>query len=414
MSDSMWRIASRRRSQRHESRDGCAQRAHPWEGGAGPRKPSRQAWVAWGVLGLLLPATAGAQGQPIDDAAAAARHYLLLIESWSRGTSPDAPRHLADFERALVGSGLTASPRGSRVRCKRALDDHVLESVSELEPKALLPLTLFYVDVFTTHATTGQRWLTSEARDRYRSVLRRFSQLSRRGAEAQRHHSQVLVASAVRLASQGYLALFEMARDAALDAVSLTPQSHGALYWAAYLEEKLGRHDKALALLSQLIEHHGDDPEIRLRRGVNLARRGREGAARLELLSVARGAHDAWRVLAYQELAQLNPKAGDPQAVAVLDEALEVFSDDPGLRLLASFHGRPIDPLLDGLPASPRLRYEMVGEAVLVAAESYLTVELAGHRELLNTALAEIRRRLESDETAEDAFRSCRGLEPAG
>ncbi len=364
------------------------------------------------VLGLLLSTTLGAQDQPADSTTAAARHYLQLLENWSRGTSPDAPRHLADFERALVGSGLTASPRGSRVRCKRALDDRVLEGVGELEPEALLPLTLFYVDVFITHNTTNQRWLTSEARDHYRSVLRRYSQLSRSRTEAKRRHSQVLVAVAVRLASQSSLALFEMARDAALDAVSLTPESQTALYWAAWLEEKLGRHDKALALLAELIEHHGEDPEIRLRRGVNLARRGREGAARADLERVARGAHDdAWSVLAYQELAQLDPEAGDPRAVAVLDEALQVFPDDPGLRLLASFHGRPVDPLIDaGLAKSPRLRYEIPGDAVLAAAEEFLAVELESHREKLSMALAEIRGRVESGEIA---FRSCRGVEPA-
>ncbi len=378
---------------------------------------ARGSWRVF-VLGLLLPATAGAQGLPADDAVAAARHYLLLLESWSRGTSPDAPRHLAAFERTLVGSGLASSPRGSgaaaRVRCKRQLDDHVLESVSELGSEGLLPLTLFYVDVFITHATTKQRWLTTEAGDRYRSVLRRYSRLTRSGAEARLRHSKVLVAIAVRLASQGYLALFEMARDAALDAVSLAPQSHAALYWAAYLEEKLGRHDKALVLLDQLTLHHGDDPEIRLRRGVNLARRGNAREARADLESVARGAHDdGWRILAYQELAQLGPKAGDPQTVAVLDQALDAFPDDPGLRLLASFHGRPFDPLFGAdLPASPRLRYEMVGEAVLLAAEDYLAGELEGHREGLSTALAEIRRRIEIDETAGEAFRSCYGVGP--
>ncbi len=382
------------------------------------------------VLGLLLAAAAGAQGQPSGNATATASNYLLLLESWSSGTNADAPRQFAVFEekvfRSLAGNqkamqkirsqpatsarGHTISPAG---RCIVELDHYLLESVSELGPEGLLPLTFFYVQVFITHTTADQPWLAKGAKIRYKLVLERYPLRSEPHAEARRRNSQMLVAIAARLSSQSYLALIEMARDDALHAVSLTPQSYAALYWAAFLEEKLGRHKQALDLLVKLFKHHGDDPEIRLRRGVNLARLGKARAARADFESVARGAHDdAWRVLAYQELAQLDRKAGDPRAVAILDEALGVFPDDQGLRLLASFHGRPVDPVLAGdVPPSPRLRYERVREAELVAADQELIGEVESRLGGLNNTVAEIRGRIERDETAEKAFKACRDID---
>ena len=282
--------------------------------------------------------------------------------------------------------------------------------VGELEPEGLLPLTFFYLEAFMAHVTADQRRLASEARGRYTSILKLYSQLSKPRAEARERHALMLVAIAIRLSSSGYLALIQMARVAVLDALSLTPESEAALYWAAFLEEKLGRHKNALDLLARLAERRGDDPEIRLRRGVNLARRGKTGAARADFEGVARGPYDdAWRILAYQELSQLHPEAGDPRAVAVLDEARGAFPNDPGLRLLASLHGRPADPIPGGdVAPSPRLLYEKASEAELAAANQALMIEVEERLAGLRSTLAEIRGRIENGEVDARTFRSCR------
>ena len=368
------------------------------------------------ALALLLPATAGAQDPqdpPPDNSTATARDHLLLLESWSRVIHLEAPGQLAAFEVKLFGMPSADPPRGWTVRCMLALDNYVLESVSDLEPEGLFPLTLFYFQVFLSHAATNQPWLATRARARYVSVLDRYSRRSKPRSEARRRHSQMLVAIAARLSSYSFLALSQMAHSAALDAVALTPRSYAALYWAAFLAEKLGRHEEALDLWVRLVHHHGEDPELLLRRGVNLARQGKTGPARADFESVARGAHDdVWRILAYQELAQLDPKAGDPRAVAVLDEALGVFPDDQGLRLLASFHGLPVDPVLEGdVPPSPRLRYETVREAELAAADKEWIAEVESRLEGLSLTLAKIRGRIESGETEETVFGSCRDAE---
>ncbi len=156
-------------------------------------------------------------------------------------------------------------------------------------------------------------------------------------------------------------------------------------------------------------------PGQALLRGLNLARRGRLRPARTDLESVARGTgEDAWRILAYQELAQLDPEAGDPRAVAVLDEALGVFPDDQGLRLLARFHGRPVEPLLGDVPPSPRLRYETVREAELAVAEKTWTVEVEDRLGGLSSTLAELRRRVERGEMTGRAFKPCGDVERFG
>ncbi len=366
------------------------------------------------LLGLVLSAPVGTQSSAESDSPSMVHHYLLPIEHWSGGMSLDAPRRFASLEVGLIGRNVVQPPRGSgvstRVRCVADLDSYVLNSISELEPEALWPLTQFYFEVFIVHATTGQRWLASEARRRYRSVLKRYSQRSKPSDEARRRHSRLLVAIAGRLSSQGFLALNEMARQAAGQAVSLTPQSASALYWAAFLEEKSGRYEEALDLLTRLTQERGDDPEILVRRGVNLARRGRVGDGRADFESVARGTgDDVWRILAYQELAQFDSEAGAPRAVAVLEEALAVFPDDQGLRLLASFHGLPVDPLDGEVARSPRLRYEMVRQDELDTVISTWKSAAGSRLGGLSSSLVWTRARLVREEKA---VKACRDVVP--
>lgn len=364
------------------------------------------------ALALLLPAATRAQdgaADAQDGAADVVRAYLSLLESWSDGTNPNAPRELAAFEVRFLGTEPSKAPSGRTVRCLVQLDELVEEGVSELGPEGLYPLTLFYLDVFLAHALSDPPGLTDRSRARYTSVLDRYASRSKPRSEARRRHSQMLVAMASRFASHSYVALIWMGRQAALDAVALEPKSFAALYWAAFLTEKLGRHREALELWRQLVYLHGEDPELLLRRGVNLERQGKTGAARADFEKVARGAgEDDWRILAYQELAQLDPEAGNPRAVAVLDEALAAFPDDFGLRLLAGFHGLPVDPVLpDDVPPSPRLRYETMRLGELAAADHEWAAEVESRLKGLSTTLAEIRRRVSKGETAEKAYRFC-------
>ena len=163
-------------------------------------------------------------------------------------------------------------------------------------------------------------------------------------------------------------------------ALELETANAATLISLAGLYERQGSYDKALVYLEELLRHHADHREARLRLAINLERveRRTEGVEALERILVT--SESDWILsLAYQELARLAVADGDPaRGRVLLEEARTRLPRDPSLAVqlayLADRVGAPGGPsrLAEALEAnvrssqpSPRSLYSRVsGEAL--------------------------------------------------
>ena len=396
---------------------------------------------ARGLLGLIILSTAGLAAAADELPAVSPPlptelelDYLNILASWARG-SQAAVGELSDLQQAWasgaagfeisvasfpqlptkVSSAGVSGPRPTSqvpialskrlpgIACLRELEERIRQQVVDLDPEGLLPLAYFYRRLYREQMGAPFRpWLAEHSRSRAFELSGDYRELVDPGAASRRAAVAMWMGMADTVLSASFFETGSEAREVYLRVLELDPDQAVARYWAAYLEEMLGRYGKAERHLEILSAQRPGDAEVALRLAVNRARSGRAAAAGA-LESLARGTGPDWiRIVAYQELGRLFAERDAERAVAYLRAAVASFPDNPRSHLqLAYLLGadwraaltevQRVEAGWSGDPgATPRQRYSMPRRGGIDRELQRLAGEVDRRKPILEQALTRL------------------------
>ena len=311
-----------------------------------------------------------AEGQRRNEALVLEDAYRATVAAWGSGEYILAVDALADLERRFV--------REEDRRCLDWMERHTLETLARRDPEVLLSLLSLRVALWEHHLGNRRFWLA-------RRASRRLVDAVELAARQDMPSARPLAARFLTYWGERELVLnlFEDAEETLGRALELDPELPEALALRALIFERLGENEAAMTDLERLAALRPDDPEARLRLGIQLGRGGRvaEAVKILRGLVGARSssAHgvfdpgDAWvSVLAIQEAARLLAGGGSGlrEAIELVEEGLERHPESERLKIQLAHLLRRRDgwasplaaELLDGFAGdpgpSPRFLYE--------------------------------------------------------
>lgn len=289
--------------------------------------------------------------------------YLVVLRQLAQGERELALQSAESLQRRALGEG-----GGARQERFASAVVGVAREVAGEQGAALAPLFWLHHELFHEFASNADHLHATVAAGQL-AALASLCDGRRCGAAARRAAGQALAGLGEAHARQ---AAWHQARRYFQRALELAPELEAARLGAAAVAEWLGEYGEGVAVLRPAESSPKVDGELLLRLGVNLRRLGETRRAAAALRRCADQQGPEWvRVLALEELAQLELAAGRPAAaVALLAPAATAFPSYPSLRLLlAQAHeeggeGAAARALLAGLVAapagsgeSPRLHY---------------------------------------------------------
>jgi len=320
-------------------------------------------------LGVVLLSGAPASGQvrlSVGLSPTLENVYLQTLEAWARG-STGAVRELSNLQQRLAdhkaGFEITRESffdlplqrslrpltnpdqKNKRVMvralpgslCMNRLHEAINERLGRQDPETLVPLSYLQQQIYADQMGPAYRpWLAPHSRRRAFQLIDHYLEVGQAEPETRRTAVSLLVGFAELLSRVNALETGLEARDVFRRVLALQPDHQVALYWVAYLEERLGNYREVIELLGVPASSAAEDPELALRLAINRARVGDRAIAVRELETISRGNDEAWlRIIAYQELGRLHADSPS-QAVAYLREGASRFPTNSRLRLQLS------------------------------------------------------------------------------
>ena len=321
----------------------------------------------WLGIALLAGAPASAQVRlPLELTPTIENVYLQTLEAWARG-STGAVRELSNLQQRLAshkaGFEITREsffdlPLQHSLRpltnpdqknkqvmvralpgslCMNRLQEAINERLSHRDPETLVPLSYLQQQIYADQMGPVYRpWLAPHSRRRAFQLINRYLEVGQVEPETRRTAVSLLVGFAELLSRANALETGLEARDVFRRVLVLQPDHQVALYWVAYLEERLGNYREVIELLAVPENSAAEDPELALRLAINRARVGHRATAIRELETISRGNDEAWlRIVAYQELGRLHAESPS-QGVAYLREGARRFPANSRLQVQLS------------------------------------------------------------------------------
>ncbi len=310
------------------------------------------------------PARAGRQGVE------RARDTYLEALAWLRSGDRAAARlALVELESEAVRTEVASLAPDAE---QQLLRNQVVAALELAGRRAdnFVPLIWLHEQVFQRYHRHRRYLLATHSRNALSALSQAYLKATGRSPEARR------LAGAAFASIGGYFQQMGDKVGAARaygQALDYEPAQEAALIGLATVHETLAEYGEAADLLERFLEWRPGDTQAHLRLAVNLRRLGKNRRALKHLRACVedRSRSDWITAVAYQELADLHAEGRRyPEALAVLDEALERLPDQQRLHLqLAALLDRMDRPgearaVIDRLDVqagreldSPRLRY---------------------------------------------------------
>lgn len=255
------------------------------------------------------------------------------LDAWSRYASGDQEGAVAAVE--TFESGLLASNRRRAMGWLDQSDRPLAAEVVRARPEAVLPLALFYGDLFRAHLATRRIGLARRAEMHAADLLDRFAELATVGRQKE-------LAAAAYEGMAADLLSAEAPRRAAdlLERATRVAPGRAADWLAlAAIQERDRRFEQALAALDRVLSIEPRNREARLRQARIEQLRGnsRRAATAYDALA-AEPVVDWIGVVAIQERARQLLADGElAAAVVLLESAGQRFPAEPSLALALSY-----------------------------------------------------------------------------
>lgn len=303
-------------------------------------RPADEA-VAWNAVARVALARAAAEESPEAPAPVAPpaskedleRFRAAYREAWRRYAAGDPEGGVAALQ-VFESAALEGDPKRAMGWLAQA-DRSLLSDIARSRPGALLPLALFYQELFRAHLAAGRIGLARRAEMVTQSLL--VDGASRAATDEERE----IVASALESLAADLLDAQAPNRAAALleRSTSLAPNRAGSWVALGALHERNRELDPARRALDRALAAAPRHREARLRRALIEVRTGsaRRGVELLDQL-IAEPALDWIAVIANQERARQHLATGDlTAAAALLENAARRFPAEPSLETALAY-----------------------------------------------------------------------------
>lgn len=279
------------------------------------------------VVGREGAASVAPSAEPLPPAGELRAAFLAVLRQLARGGREQALQAAEALQRRALGEG-----GGARQERFASAVLGVAREVAGEQGAALVPLLWLHHELFHEFASNADHLRATVAAGQL-AALASLCDGRHCGGEVRLAAGQALAGLGEAHARQ---AAWHQARRYFQRALELAPELEAARLGAAAVAEWLGEYGEAVTVLRPAGSSPKVDGELLLRLGVNLRRLGETRRAAAALRRCADQPGPEWvRVLALEELAQLELAAGRPAAaVALLAPAVAAFPFFPSLRLL--------------------------------------------------------------------------------
>ena len=308
-----------------------------------------------------------------------------VLRTLAGGEIERAARGLEMMQATALDSETQRADTKEARRCRSALLEATRE-VAEVDAEAVLPIVLAQKLANERFATERQVWLAAQGT----LTQQRLAQL---------YLEHLPLETRFLRGAELYAVIGDPHH-----ALELDPDNELALLRLALDHEKSSAWEAARLRLDHLLRLRPGDEEVRLRLAMNQLRTGDTDAGRRHLREILDRSEveRPVAILAFQELAQVELELGySRRAVSILEQGIDHFPDDQGLRLeLAFLHeqlgrSRDADRLLNRIEApappvleTPRSWYNHGPEDEIEAARSRLREQVGAGLPRLAAALA--------------------------
>ncbi len=327
---------------------------------------SGQAWAALNVA-PMDPTQRQRPTRPPEELSAGARQlrsdYVEIVRRMVDGDAIGARTELAELETAIMAQ----NERGPRVRLRR-VETRVAQQAGRDNPDAMMALALLHREMSRYYTVRNQTVLSRHSWSLAAEIAELADSMGD-GPSVEGFGAALLITLASDLARTGEMVAPEgmLQRVLVMDAT----ERHALLGLGA-LYERGGDAVQAARYLNELVKHHPDAHEGRLRLAVNLDRTGNGRGASRQLRDLLRRSPPQWvRALAVQELARRHTRENRFEAAElVLRRGVARLPFNQRLRLQLAFvldrmhQPRRAADVLEELEArggqhttSPRFRY---------------------------------------------------------